>query len=284
MSVYKKGMSTKLSDDFTSAEFDCHGNGCCNSTEVDPKLVELLQKIHDHFNKDVVINSAYRCAKHNKKVGGASKSKHLYGQAADIKVSGVSPLKVAQYCESIGVKGIGQYSNFVHVDTRTNKYFWYGNGQSPRNTFGKYTDAVNRAPQQSESNASVSNRDTVSVTGKTVFIRVGPGTQFDAIDRVAVRGEVFKKVKHNGWVPVHNSAISSDVLWISQRYVSADNKCTGNTVNMRRGPGTQFESAGIIRKNNDLNVLDPLGWTPILVEGVCRWISTKYIQAGEDEQ
>ena len=130
MATYTKGKSVQLSQNFESTEFDCHCKKYCNSTEIDAKLVEYLQKIRDHFGKPVTINSAYRCSKHNKSIGGASKSKHLYGQAADIKVSGVAPLKVAQFAESIGIKGIGQYSNFVHIDTRTNKYFWYGSEQT----------------------------------------------------------------------------------------------------------------------------------------------------------
>ena len=141
---YTKGVATKLSANFTSKEFDCKGKGCCSSTTVDPKLIEYLQKIRDHFGVPVTIHSGYRCDKHNKAVDGASKSKHKYGQAADIKVKGVSPLKVAQYAESIGMKGIGQYPTFTHVDTRTSKFFWYGSGQQSRSTFGKYVDETKK--------------------------------------------------------------------------------------------------------------------------------------------
>lgn len=31
------------------------------------------------------------------------------------------PIKVAQYAESIGVRGIGLYDTFVHVDSRVKK-------------------------------------------------------------------------------------------------------------------------------------------------------------------
>jgi peptidoglycan hydrolase-like protein with peptidoglycan-binding domain len=61
--------------------------------------------------------------------------------AADIQVAGVAPREVAKYCESIGILGIGLYESdkdgyFVHIDTRTNKYFWYGQAQQYRSTFG----------------------------------------------------------------------------------------------------------------------------------------------------
>jgi hypothetical protein len=39
---YAKGVSTQLSTNFRSVEFDCHGKDCCKSTLIDEKLVELL--------------------------------------------------------------------------------------------------------------------------------------------------------------------------------------------------------------------------------------------------
>lgn len=134
--TYKKGTAVTLSANFKSTEFDCHGSGCCSSTKVDEKLVEYLQKIRDHFGKSVNINSGYRCKTHNAAVGGASASNHMGGKAADIRISGVTPLEVAQYAEHIGMLGIGVYSWGVHVDTRTSKYFWYDGGASNVKTFG----------------------------------------------------------------------------------------------------------------------------------------------------
>ena len=134
--TYKKGTATQLSTNFKSTEFDCHGSGCCSSTLVDENLVKYLQKIRSHFGKSVHINSGYRCKKHNAAVGGASASNHMDGEAADIRIDGVTPLEVAQYAEHIGMLGIGVYSWGVHVDTRTSKYFWYDGGASNVKTFG----------------------------------------------------------------------------------------------------------------------------------------------------
>ena len=43
---------------------------------------------------------------------------------------GCYPYSIAKYCQSLGVKGIGLYDTFVHVDTRENKYYWRTNGKS----------------------------------------------------------------------------------------------------------------------------------------------------------
>jgi len=138
--TFRKDYRTQLSKNFKVNEFACKGKGCCGSVKIDMGLVAYLQQIRDYFGKPVTINSGYRCAKHNKAVGGASGSKHTLGMAADIVVEGVRPADVAKYCESIGILGIGLYGssdgNFVHIDTRTSKSFWYGHKQEYRSTFG----------------------------------------------------------------------------------------------------------------------------------------------------
>lgn len=138
---YTKGKAVQLSTNFKSTEFDCHGRGCCSQTLVDQKLVNYLQKIRSHFGKSVNVSSGYRCATHNKNVGGATGSRHAKGQAADIYINGVKPAEIAKYAESIGILGIGLYEtdkdgHFVHIDTRTTKSFWYGQAQAYRATFG----------------------------------------------------------------------------------------------------------------------------------------------------
>lgn len=134
--TYSKTNKTKLTKNFAINEFACQGSGCCSTVKIDTDLVAILQKIRDHFGKSVIITSGYRCPTHNRSASKSTSSYHMKGMAADIVVDGVAPLEVAKFAESIGVLGIGQYSNFVHVDTRTTKFFWYGHEQSPRSTFG----------------------------------------------------------------------------------------------------------------------------------------------------
>ena len=137
---YRKDYKTLLSKNFKSHEFACKGKGCCGTVKIDTELVDFLQKIRDHFGKPIIINSGYRCEKHNKAVGGAASSLHTKGMAADIVVEGVKPAEVAKYAETIGVLGLGLYEgsdgNFVHIDTRKAKSFWYGHKQLYRSTFG----------------------------------------------------------------------------------------------------------------------------------------------------
>lgn len=124
-SVAKDG-ATYISKNFRVREFRCQDGSDVVFIESD--LVDILQKIRDHFGKAVTINSAFRTFSHNKKVGGATYSQHLYGTAADIKVSGVTASAVADFAETLmpSTGGIGRYSTFTHVDVRSIKSRWNG--------------------------------------------------------------------------------------------------------------------------------------------------------------
>ena len=121
-----KDGTKKLSANFKVKEFASSDGS--DPIFISPELVEILQKIRDHFGKPVNINSAYRTPVHNKKVGGATYSQHLYGMAADISISGVHPKTVAAYVETLmpNTGGIGIYQTFTHVDVRKIKSRWNG--------------------------------------------------------------------------------------------------------------------------------------------------------------
>lgn len=115
----------KLSANFTVKEFACKDG--TDSVLIDTTLVELLQKIRDHFGKPITITSAYRTPEHNRKVGGSSGSYHVKGMAADIKIAGVSAVEIAYFAQTVA-NGVGVYyygnTDFVHVDTRASRTFW----------------------------------------------------------------------------------------------------------------------------------------------------------------
>lgn len=104
---------------FSREEFECKCG--CGFDVVDAELLEVLKDLKVFFgNSTVIINCGCRCPKHNKEVGGAPKSKHLLGKAADIRVIGFHPNSVAEYLESTypDKYGIGRYNSFTHIDVR----------------------------------------------------------------------------------------------------------------------------------------------------------------------
>ena len=69
---------------FSAEEFKCRCGCLVNSTEIE--LLYALQAVRDITEESIKISSGYRCASHNKAVGGSEKSSHLRGLACDISV------------------------------------------------------------------------------------------------------------------------------------------------------------------------------------------------------
>lgn len=118
----------QLSANFTRKEFACKC-GCglgLKDGDINLELVAVIQGVRDTFKKPVIINSGLRCADHNKRVGGAPKSQHLLGTAADIRVQGVDPAEVYRYLSAKYPKkfGVGSYNTFTHIDVRPNRARW----------------------------------------------------------------------------------------------------------------------------------------------------------------
>ena len=121
-----KDGNKNVSTNFKVREFACKDGS--DPVFIDTDLVDVLQRLRDHYGKAVIIVSAYRTPSYNKQCGGATYSQHLYGKGADVKISGVTPKEVAQFMETIlkDRGGIGIYSTFTHIDVRTTKSRWKG--------------------------------------------------------------------------------------------------------------------------------------------------------------
>ena len=93
-------------------------------------LAENLQIIQDHIKKPIKIISGYRSPRCNKRVGGAKKSQHMVGKAADIRVKRMRTRTLKKIIESlirdkkIQQGGLGLYSWHVHYDVRGNRARW----------------------------------------------------------------------------------------------------------------------------------------------------------------
>ncbi len=113
-----------LTSNFSRKEFACKCG--CGFDDVSLELVAVLQKLREHYDRPVVINSACRCEEHNERVGGAKGSKHKEGIAADIVVRGVSPKEVHKHLIDLypDQYGIGRYNTFTHIDVRETKARW----------------------------------------------------------------------------------------------------------------------------------------------------------------
>lgn len=102
----------------------------CGFDTADIETVIAVQVCADHFARQlrkpkvvVDITSACRCEDYNYSIGSSAgkNSQHVKGRAIDFSIRGVSSKDVQAYLmvKYEGKWGIGSYSNFTHLDSRS---------------------------------------------------------------------------------------------------------------------------------------------------------------------
>ena len=93
------------------------------------ELRAIVVKAGKYFKSHVIITSAHRTIRHNRRVGGARGSYHLHCQAVDMRVPGVSKSRLARFIRSLPERGgLGTYcgKGIVHVDVGPRREWHYG--------------------------------------------------------------------------------------------------------------------------------------------------------------
>lgn len=78
----------------------------------------VLQPLRDALGQPVLVNSAFRSEAVNRAVGGTATSQHRLGQAADIRVPGMSSIDLARKIVALGLpfdQVIEEFGSWVHV-------------------------------------------------------------------------------------------------------------------------------------------------------------------------
>ena len=78
---------------FSREEFRCKcGGRYCNGYPHEPQeaMVRLADGARRHFGKPATVISGLRCPQHNANEGGVENSQHIYGEACDIQIPGIS--------------------------------------------------------------------------------------------------------------------------------------------------------------------------------------------------
>jgi len=135
-------MLGNLSTHFWKWEFKCPCMKCIRKkVRVSSLLLfklEMMITIIDmsvEAHRPVTVNSGNRCEEYNKKIGGVPNSPHIPnpdGEAADIRVEGMTSLELGLVAEEVGGLRIGIGKNYIHVDTKPpcpSKFWYYDNGK-----------------------------------------------------------------------------------------------------------------------------------------------------------
>jgi hypothetical protein len=121
----RKGYGT-ISRHFDAVEFACKCGGryaACRRIWATRRLVKGLEASRKR-GMNTRINSGCRCYGHNKAVGGASASRHLKGEAADVPPS-VKGSRVRSWGIWNGVGIVRRTGLALHVDHRPYDVIWY---------------------------------------------------------------------------------------------------------------------------------------------------------------
>jgi putative chitinase len=100
---------TQLTQHFTLAEMTVTSTGLDNQPTT-THLTNLktaaagMEKIRVALGKPIKVNSAYRSAAVNRRVGGVPTSAHCQGYAVDFRVSGMRPLDICKAIIAAGIK------------------------------------------------------------------------------------------------------------------------------------------------------------------------------------
>jgi hypothetical protein len=105
---------TKLSPNFKLSEVAQSWKG--RYAIVQPHAIEALQKMRNSAGA-LKINSGYRSPKYNSSVGGATHSRHMFGDGFDIDPINISVNSLEPKCTANGGKLV-EYSSHVHCDWR----------------------------------------------------------------------------------------------------------------------------------------------------------------------
>ena len=112
-----------IADHLLYSEMACP---CCGRAIITPELEAAWESFRNELGKPVQILSGYRCKNHNRSIGGATRSQHMYGNALDIacRHALLESEEIYRLLIRCGFRGIGHGRGIFHIDTRETHYFW----------------------------------------------------------------------------------------------------------------------------------------------------------------
>ena len=108
---------------FSEDEMRCRCG--CGRIHMNEHFMQRLDDLRERVRFEMPVTSGYRCAEHNRNVGGAKMSAHLTGHAADLLVHGSQVWHLLAAAIDLGFLGIGlrqkgqRDKRFIHLDDVT---------------------------------------------------------------------------------------------------------------------------------------------------------------------
>jgi len=148
--------------------------------------VESIQLMREAIGGPLYINSAYRNVDYNEGVGGATWSRHQYGDAVDIRSDDASLDELADLCADLNAGFTSVYTSHVHCDWRDNALDT------------AFYDVAAAAHLAEPVSATVSTEDEVLTVAWTGFDEGTPRIHWTGFD---ARGDVTAHAEGPSWSP-----------------------------------------------------------------------------------
>ena len=110
---------------FTRKEFACKCGKYCDGypAQMQRQVVELAEGAREHFGKPGIVVSGLRCREWNRLQGGVENSQHMYGEAVDLKIQGITAGDLLAYIQKQpGVR-------YAYAINETNVHFDIAKGE-----------------------------------------------------------------------------------------------------------------------------------------------------------
>ena len=259
------------------------------------------------YNADGLLSLLYRYTFYN--TGGAHAYTSYEGQIYDtstgrqLNVQDLAGSRYSQMCDCLAQTASGQGISRgtperaeACVLSEEGASFYYNVGAAvPQEvvTVPFTLEYFDRAPIDNTTTVSESTGSnqaaatTLTVTGNGVNIRSGPGTGYESIGSVNKGDKLFSKGKSNNWYMVEygntTGYIIEDYVTIEHGgfYTVVDSgtlSVNGTDVNIRSGPGTEYQSIGKVSRGTTLTITGKSdNWYQVSYNGGTGYIIEDYV-------
>lgn len=158
-----------------------------------------------------------------------------------------------------------------------------------------HSNYISTSSNTGESNEDTSVKSEKQVTGNRVNFRKGPGTSYSIITSLNKGTKVGYISENNGWAKIN---YNGNIGYMSTNYlatidsnsggnnsgsnedstVKSEKQVTGNRVNFRKGPGTNYSVITSLNKGTKVGYIsESNGWAKVNYNGTIGYMSANYI-------
>lgn len=251
-----------------------------NSNKICIEIYGDFDKGKDTMKKEqkkaVIAAYALLCKKFNITPGLTTVRPHCWFTAGGTYLGNYSASKSAKTCPGTNFMGIGNTKSAFE-----SKFIPWVKQYMKDGTYGFEASAT--VPETIKETAC---NKVGTVTADSLNVRSGAGTSFDAVGSVKKNASVsIVATCANGWYKIKfgtgygyvSGSYISNVKDAFKQYIA---RCTADSLNCRKGPGTNYDKEGTLAKGVAITIVEEktVDGTKWLKSKTGYWVSSKYME------